>query len=78
MNKEMQPGEKTLRKVFEDTTTNNVLAVAEHSNETRRQVKRLEARLDQVEGINRNQAELITALKLQLSTVQTAVFRGGT
>lgn len=70
--------EKELRKAFEDVTTNNVKAAVDHSNETRRVLRELEAKVAILEGNALNQNDIIDSLKLQLSNVQRKVYQGGT
>lgn len=70
--------EKELRKIFEDTTTNNVKAILEYSTETRKIVRGLEEELIKLNKTITNQNVTIGELRNQLSNVQAELFRGGT
>jgi len=74
----MESGEKELRQAFEDVTTNNVKTVVEFSQETRKIVRDLEAKILKLEEIVRGQNEAIDGLRVQLAIVQARVYSGGT
>lgn len=74
----MESGEKELRKVYEEVTTNNVKAILDHGNKTRIMIRNVEKRIDQQGELIRNQQTTINALRQQLSNVQAIVYRGGT
>ena len=74
----MEAGEKELRKAFEDVTTNNVKTISDYTKETRKMLRDLEVKIDQVTNIVINQNTTIDNLRLQLSNVQAKVFSGGT
>lgn len=74
----MESGEKEMRKAFEDVTTQNVQAVVDHTNETRKMTKEFMDRVSKLENLLLQQNAIIENMKAQLAAVQTAVFRGGT
>ena len=74
----MEPGEKELKLAFEQTTTNNVRAMLEHGNETRRLLRELEERISLLEGIIRQQDTKFETIRSQLASIQQKVFSGGT
>ena len=78
MNDKMETGEKELREAFEQTTTRNVKAVVDHSNETRRLIRQLEENIKRFQNIVLNRERDIELLKKQLANVQTIVFSKGT
>ena len=74
----MEAGEKELRQIFEETTTNNVKAVVEHTNETRRMTREFMDKVNGLEALLIQQKQEIDTLRTHLATVQTIVFKGGT
>lgn len=74
----MEPGEKELRKAFEDVTTKNVKTTVDYSTETRKMVRDLEEKVGKLEGMLQSQTSIIEAMRAQLACVQTRVFSGGT
>lgn len=74
----MEPGEKELRKVFEENTTTNVKATVQHSNETRKMVRTLEARIQTLENMILTQNGVIEQLKKQIAFIQQRLYAGGT
>ena len=67
----MEAGEKELREAFESTTTQNVKAILEYSNGTRKMVREVERRLSMVD-------EVILNLQKRLDEIDKviAVIRG--
>ncbi len=74
----MKSGEKELRLAFEEVTTNNVKAVVDHSNETRKIVRELEDKLNSLGDLIRNYDTTIDLLKQQITHLQMKMFSGGT
>ena len=72
----MEAGEKELRQVFEDVTTNNVKATVAHSNETRKMMRVLEEKVILLEGILRQYDEKIEDLRKLLVNVQMKLYSG--
>jgi hypothetical protein len=70
--------EKELRKAFEEVTTNNVKAILEHGNATRKIAIELKHKVELLEQTITDQNETINNLRIQLSNIQAIVFRGGT
>lgn len=78
MSEVFESGEKEAKKAFEEVTTRNVKTMIAYSKDTRELVRTLEDKITLLEGISRNQIEIINALKVQLAQVQTKLFAGGT
>lgn len=74
----MDETEKILRKNFEDVTTRNVTTAVDFSQETRRIVRKLEKKIELLEGIIRQQDKQNELIRLQLSKIQMKVYSGGT
>jgi predicted RNase H-like nuclease (RuvC/YqgF family) len=74
----MDSGEKELRQAFEEVTTKNVKTVVEYTTQTRELVRELEEKIRKLEGLVHSQNQTISALRVQLATVQAKVFSGGT
>jgi hypothetical protein len=74
----MEAGEKELRKIFEENTTRNVKACVEHGNNTRTLQRQLENKVILLEGILRQYAETFASQQLQLTNLQSIVYREGT
>ena len=74
----MEPGELEIRKIFEDTTTNNVKTGINFANDTRRLFRELEEKVTHLENIVRQQETTINDLRLSLVVIQTKLFSGGT
>lgn len=74
----MGAGDKEQRLIFEDITRRNVLATVAHSNETRKVVRSLEEQVSRLQNIVISTGEDIKQLKIQLASLQTRVFGGGT
>jgi uncharacterized protein HemX len=74
----MDAGEKELRKAFEDVTTNNVKAVVDFSQGTRKLIRELEQRMNRLEEERKQDKALLESLRMQLANVQTKVYSGGT
>jgi len=74
----MEAGELELRQAFEETATKNIKAVVAHSNDTRTELRLLEKKIELQDGIIRQLNEKIEALRVQVTSLQTKVFAGGT
>ena len=74
----MADHEVEIRRAFEETTNRNIKTIQGHSNETRKIVRDLEYKITQLEKTIETQNVNIKNLKLQLSHLQTRVFKGGT
>lgn len=77
---ELQKGvvEKELRKAFERTTMNNVLAIQEHSNETRRIVRKLETEVNTLRNNYMSLMRLYEQLNHRYALLQQRLSVGGT
>ena len=73
----MEPGEKELRKVFEETTTRNVTAAIGHGNETRRLVRELENKIKVLEGTIDQYKEKLEFLQKQITGLQQRAYING-
>jgi predicted RNase H-like nuclease (RuvC/YqgF family) len=71
-------GEKELRKAFEETTKRNISAMIEHGNETRKLVRELEEKIQFLQNALQSREEDIKQLRIQLASIQTKLFSGGT
>ncbi|OEU68458.1 MAG: hypothetical protein BBJ57_07210 [Desulfobacterales bacterium PC51MH44] len=74
----MAAGDRQIIKAMEDAMTNNIRSAIAHGNETRKTTRILEEKVLSLDGLVRQQQEIIEALRQQLSNVQAIVFRGGT
>jgi len=74
----MESGEKEMRQVFEDVTTNNVKATVAYSNETRIIVRDLEGKIKLLEGQLRQSNDKIEELRRMITNLQAKAFSGGT
>ena len=74
----MESGEKEMRKVFEETTTRNVMANVEFSNDTRKLVRELQENIDSTNNNFQALTEKVKQLQSQITYLQTIMFRGGT
>jgi len=74
----MEPGELEGRKIFEETTTNNVKTGIDFANDTRRLFRELEEKVIHLENIVRQQETTINDLRMSLAVVQAKLFSGGT
>jgi len=74
----MEQGELEGRKIFEETTTNNVKTGIDFANDTRRLFLELEDKVTHLSNMVRQQEETINDLRLSLVVIQTKLFAGGT
>ena len=74
----MQSGEFEHRKIFEETTTQNVRTVIDYSTGTRRIARELQIKVDSQDKEIVLLKQLINDLRAQLAIVQAVVYRGGT
>ena len=74
----MEAGEKELKKAFEETSTRNIKAILEHSNETRKLTRNLEEKVTKLEEIIIIQNNTIEELRKLLVNVQVKMYSGGT
>ena len=70
--------EKELRKAFEEVTTNNVKAILDHTNSTRKSIIETQKEVKTLKQMITDQNETINNLRMQLSKIQAIVFKGGT
>lgn len=73
----MEPGEKELRKIFEDTTINNIKAIIAYNEQTQKLVKILEDKVQNLDGVTRQYDASIDNLRKQITVLQSKVFKGG-
>lgn len=74
----MGAGDKEIRKAFEEVTTRNVKAAVNHSNDTRKIVRDLEAKILHLEEISRAKDNVINDMRQQISLIQQQLYSGGT
>jgi phosphoenolpyruvate carboxylase len=74
----MDETEKDYRKAFEDVTTRNVQSAIQYGNDTRKIVRELEDKLSQYDAQARAQDVIISQLQVQITGLQSILFRGGT
>jgi hypothetical protein len=70
--------EKELLQAFEETANKNIAMILGHSNESRELVRKMEAKVLQLEEQIRIQNKSIEDLRLLLVNVQMKVYSGGT
>ncbi len=70
--------DKELRMAFEDTTKKNVSAAINHGNETRKIVRELETKVLYLQNALSSREQDIKQLRIQLASIQTKLFSGGT
>lgn len=73
----MKSGEKELRKVFEETTKNNVTATVAHSNKTRVLMRKLEKKVEDLDNLIRQYDKRFEEMTMQLASIQSKVYAGG-
>lgn len=73
----MEAGEKEIKQAFEEVTTRNVQTCIEYSKETRALFRQLEEKVDRLQNQVIAQGELLTQFRIQLASVQTKLFSGG-
>lgn len=69
---------KEIYKAFEETTTRNIKMILDHSNQTRKNVKDLENKVEQLNEQIRIQNEIIENLRKLLVNIQVRVYSAGT
>jgi len=74
----MESGEKEMRLAFEQVTTNNVKAILEHSNTTRRLTNELVDKLEHQNGVISSLNKRIDLQQDQIAFIQSKLFQGGT
>lgn len=74
----MKAGGLELAQVFEQTTTNNVKATVEFTQQTRKMFRELETKVNALQSQVIAQRELLNQFRIQLAGVQTKLFSGGT
>jgi methyl-accepting chemotaxis protein len=74
----MESGELEGRKIFEETTTNNVKTGIDFANDTRRLFRELEDKVTHLTNIVRQQEQTIEDLGKSLTVIRTKLFSGGT
>lgn len=73
----MEPGEKELREIFERTTITNIKAIISYNDQTQELVKKLEGKVEDLDGVIRQYDATIDNFRKQLAVLQTKVFEGG-
>lgn len=73
----MVAGEVEMRKVFEETTTRNVVAITDYTKNTREIVRKLEKDVEKQNEILRQYDDKFEELKKQIVVLQTKLFSGG-
>jgi len=73
----MEPGEKELRKIFENTTITNIKAIMSYNDITLKLVEQLEKHVKDLDGVIRQYDEKIDGLKSQIAVLQNKIFQGG-
>lgn len=73
----MESGEKELRKAFEEVTTNNVRAILDHANSSRKMVRELEEKVLQLEELLRQYDNRFATMQNQITNLQAKLYRGG-
>lgn len=74
----MDSGEKELRKAFEEVTKRNVQASIDFGNETRKMVRELEIKIQNLENLIINKDGIIKELQKQVAFLQQKMYTGGT
>ena len=74
----MESGEKEMRLAFEQVTTNNVNAILNHGNTTRKIVKEMMERMDRQDSTINALNKRIDAQQQQITVLQAKLFAGGT
>ena len=74
----LDAGELDIRKIFEETTTNNVKAILGHSNETRTLLRDVEEKIKCLENMVLTQQGLLDILRSQIASVQAKIYANGT
>lgn len=77
-NEVFESGEKELKKAFEEVTTRNVKTVIEYSQETRKGLRSVELKVEKLESELFALRSVMEQFKIQLASVQTKLFSGGT
>ena len=71
-------GEKEQMKAMEEVTRRNVTAAVSHGNETRKLVKDLESKVDQLQRQIRIQDNKIEEINKGLLAIRAKIYQGGT
>jgi uncharacterized protein HemX len=74
----METGEKEMRLAFEEVTTNNVKAILEHGNTTRKLTKELMDKIEQQNSVIASLNKRIDMQQAQITFLQAKVFAKGT
>lgn len=70
--------DKELRKAFEETTNRNVKMILDFSKETRRLVRELSEKVDDIQKKDQGKGLEIDGLRKQLTAIQVRLYTGGT
>jgi predicted RNase H-like nuclease (RuvC/YqgF family) len=73
----MEAGEKEMRQVFEDVTTNNVKTVVAYTKDTREILRKLEKKVEKLNELIRQYDKRFEEMKKQIVVLQTKLFAGG-
>ena len=74
----MEPGEKEVKKAFEDVIRRNVTVIQEYSTVTRTMVREMENRITGLQQENRDLKHQLAQIRTMLANVQAKVYSGGT
>ncbi len=69
---------KEIYQAFENTTKRNIDAMIQHGNQTRTIVRELENKVQFLQNALASREEDIKQLRIQLASIQTKLFAGGT
>ena len=67
-----------MRMAFEETTTRNVKATIDYSNETRKIVRKLEEKIKHIEKLSQGKDKEMGDMRLQISSLQQKLYLRGT
>jgi len=73
----LEAGELEVKKAFEETTSRNVKACVAHANETRRLLRDIEKKIQDLDNLIRSKDAEIENLKSQISKIQQKLYSGG-
>lgn len=74
----MAAGDKEILQAFEEVTTRNVRAAVDYSMETRKLTRKLEKKVDLLEGNIRQLNQRLDSIQSLLANVQAKLYAGGT
>ena len=74
----MEPGEREIKKAFEDTIRMNVETVVEYTTETRTQVRQLAQEVKELKNMLAQRELEINGLRVNIATIQSKLYNKGT